>query len=79
VAITGRPPSVNPRNRSPKAYDWTTVEALPFDGESPELPRNGRKKWHPETLTWWERKVMQALEEVPPRGCAPISAAGSRT
>lgn len=54
MAITGRPPSANSRNRNPKAYDWTTVEATPFDGESPDLPRNGRKKWHPETAAWWE-------------------------
>lgn len=54
MAITGRPPSANSRNRNPKAYDWTTVDAAPFDGESPELPPNGRKKWHPETLSWWE-------------------------
>ncbi|MEV6830701.1 hypothetical protein [Amycolatopsis sp. NPDC051102] len=54
MAITGRPPSANPRNRNPKAYDWTTVEAAPFDGESPDLPPNGRKKWHPETVAWWD-------------------------
>lgn len=54
MAITGRPPSANSRNRNPKAYDWTTVDAVPFDGESPELPRNGRKKWHPETVAWWD-------------------------
>lgn len=54
MAITGRPPSANPRNRNAKAYDWTPVPNVPFDGPSPELPSRGRQRWHVETRAWWE-------------------------
>jgi len=54
MAIAGRPPSAQSRNRNPKAYDWTPVDAVPFDGPSPDLPTSGRKKWHRETVAWWE-------------------------
>ncbi len=54
MAITGRPPSVQSRNRNPKAYDWTTIEAVPYAGPSPDLPRRGRARWHPQTVAWWE-------------------------
>jgi hypothetical protein len=54
VAITGRPPSANPRNRNAKTYDWSLVPNVPFDGPSPELPSRGRQRWHVETRAWWE-------------------------
>lgn len=54
MAITGRTPSANSLNRNQKVYDWTTVEATPFTGSSPDLPHRGRQKWHAETLAWWE-------------------------
>ena len=54
MAITGRPPSAQSRNRNPKAYDWTTIEAVPYAGPSPDLPRRGRARWHPQTTAWWE-------------------------
>ncbi|GLY51308.1 hypothetical protein [Lentzea sp. NBRC 102530] len=54
MAITGRPPSENPRNRNAKAYDWTTVENTPFTGRSPDLPSRGRQRWHVETRAWWD-------------------------
>lgn len=54
MAITGRPPRANARNRNPRAYDWTTVPNLRFDGPSPELPSRGRQRWHVETRAWWE-------------------------
>ena len=54
MAITGRPPSDNPRNSNAKAYDWTTVENAPWTGASPDLPSRGRRRWHVETREWWE-------------------------
>ncbi|WP_156213126.1 hypothetical protein [Lentzea aerocolonigenes] len=54
MAITGRPPSENPRNRNAKSYDWTTVENVPWTGTSPDLPSRGRQRWHVETRAWWE-------------------------
>ena len=55
MALAGRPPSNNPRNRNAKTYDWSPVENTPYDGQSPDLPaRNGRQRWHRETLAWWD-------------------------
>lgn len=55
MAITGRPPSDRPRNRNAKTYDWSPVENTPYGGPAPDLPaRNGRQRWHRETLAWWE-------------------------
>ncbi|MCK2239389.1 MULTISPECIES: hypothetical protein [unclassified Crossiella] len=54
MALTGRPPSENPRNRNAKTYEWTTVEATPYTGESPDLPENDDTPWHARTLAWWE-------------------------
>ncbi|MBP2479111.1 hypothetical protein JOF53_007983 [Crossiella equi] len=54
MALTGRPPSDNPRNRNPKAYNWVEVEATPYPGPSPDLPENDENPWHPRTLEWWE-------------------------
>ncbi|WP_146108318.1 hypothetical protein V5P93_000433 [Actinokineospora auranticolor] len=53
--MSGRTPSANPRNRNPRAYDWTTVENAAYEGHSPELPaKGGRQRWHRETRAWWE-------------------------
>ncbi|PPK63512.1 hypothetical protein CLV40_12739 [Actinokineospora auranticolor] len=55
MPLSGRTPSANPRNRNPRAYDWTTVENAAYEGHSPELPaKGGRQRWHRETRAWWE-------------------------
>lgn len=55
MALAGRPPSNNPRNRNAKTHDWSPVENTPYGGPSPDLPgRNGRQRWHRETLAWWD-------------------------
>lgn len=54
MAITGRQPSANPRNRNQRSYDWTDVPNEQFDGPSPDLPSRGRQRWHVETRGWWE-------------------------
>ncbi|MGH3760263.1 hypothetical protein [Actinophytocola sp.] len=55
MALAGRPPSNNPRNRNPKTYDWSPIENTLYDGPSPDLPATiGRQPWHPQTVAWWE-------------------------
>ena len=54
MAVPGRPPSENPRNRNQRSYDWTDVPNEQFVGASPDLPSRSRQRWHSETCTWWK-------------------------
>ncbi len=55
MAHTGPPAKAAKHGRTPTNSEWIDVPDLPFDEESPGLPKlGGRKKWHSQVEAWWE-------------------------
>jgi hypothetical protein len=56
VAHSGPPAKNVKHGRTPNA-DWTDVLDVPYEGESPDLPKSPgqRRKWHEPVMVWWEQ------------------------
>lgn len=53
MAHTGPPAKGNKHGRNPNV-EWIDVPAVPFEGESPDLPKVRGKRWPALVEGWWE-------------------------